>query len=133
MTTKELLEAVGKPADFKTPEKKNYVAEFIIDTSMISGNVAIPNYIIFYMYMTQWRPRSEKKTSKIGFFREFNKHFTPKRNKNNRQYLLDGAAFTNIREFDEEAKTFNKRYDKKRTKKAKHEREAKVSCSSKEV
>jgi len=133
MTTEELLEAVGTTADLKTPEKKCQVSEFILEFNIKPGKHSVPNYLIFHTYMTAWRPRSEKKLSKIGFFRKFNKFFTATRVKNNRQYLLDDTTFIKMREDNEKAKGFNKRYDKKRSKKAQQKRRGEVSGTGEKI
>ena len=126
MTTEELLKAVGPTADLKTPEKKSPLLEFIQENDLAAGKITVPNYAIFYFYMTMWRPSSKVKLSKIAFFREFNKHFTSTRTKSTRQYMLSTGISNNQRDFNEEAKENNKRYDRKRTKKAQQKRDGKV-------
>lgn len=109
----ELLKLVSsKEKKEKKPREDNKnVLQFISDLGIESGLVAIPNYLIFYIYRNIWCPEeSKKKAKKITFFQTFGKHFTQYRKNKQRFYMLKDGIFDVNDEVLKAAKIYDKQH-----------------------
>lgn len=114
----ELLDLLDDSDSYESlVSKEKSVNKFIRENGIISGQIKVPTYVIYYHYKRKWKLQA-KKLSKIAFFREFNKLFDQVRTKNTRYYLLNDGIFNLDKESLDEAKGSDKRYEKK-TKKQK--------------
>lgn len=117
LTTQELIDLIDKAEKEKSaPSKapKNTIEEFIVKLYIRRGIDRVPNYIIFYHYIIGFQSTVGDKFKKIGFFREFNKHFDQVRTGKQRYYLVDKSSFDLSREGILNAKKFEKEYESKR-------------------
>lgn len=74
-------------------ENNPNVLRYIEETQIESGDVAVPNFLIFWHYRNHWKCDRHYKASKIAFFRTFNKRFPSSRKTNQRYYLLKAGIF----------------------------------------
>lgn len=117
ITAQELIDLIEKAEkEKKAPSKShnNSIEEFIDKMYIRRGIDRVPNYIIFYHYIAEFQATVGKKFKKIGFFREFNKHFDQVRTGRQRYYLVDKSSFDLSREGILNAKKFEKEYEAKR-------------------
>tara|TARA_R100001086_G_scaffold249698_1_gene190430 strand:+ start:4498 stop:4935 length:438 start_codon:yes stop_codon:yes gene_type:complete len=134
----ELLElaenAKKEKAKRKRGESKQHksVSRFIEEYPIKPGTDLVPNYVIFYTYRILWKGLTHSnKCNKIVFFRNFNKQFNQKRTGKQRYYLVDASSFDLTREGIEEAKYYDRRYQKENKKK--QEKSSKEAESRQEV
>ena len=107
----ELLELMKEEAAKRDESQKaelNSCEKFIKKNGITKGLERVPNYVIFYTYMTNFKDKS--KESKHQFFRLFNPHFEQKRTGKQRVYMLDGKSFDLTREGLLKAKDYDKEY-----------------------
>ena len=113
-TLDELLEKIdqlekgGVEAAPSVEEKQTArsVMEFIQTFEIMQGDTRVPNYKIFYDYIS-WDRFQSTKLSKTEFFRQFGKYFDSGRGNKGRYYLLDENSF----DLSEESLTKAKNYD----------------------
>ena len=67
------------------------VKRFILELKIIPGSTKVPNFLIYYYYMTN--KTSPNKLSKQEFFRNFNKIFKSIRTSKTRYYLVNDGIF----------------------------------------
>lgn len=94
LTTEELLSiATEGEQESLTQEtrriKMEYsVMDFIRDSKIKIGTDKVATYVIYYLYKRVWKRWSDKKLTKVHFFKEFSKQFEQKRHGKQRYYLL---------------------------------------------
>lgn len=115
----ELLAALEDAVDKKkkTVKKKkastNDVFAFISKNNIRAGLDRVPNYVIFFTYMTKYKLSvGNEKVSKIYFFRLFSKKFESRRVGKQRYYALDKSQFDLSREGLIEAKAYDEKYER---------------------
>ena len=92
LTDEELLQiAQGAKAD-KVIEKVSEAAKFIYGMSIREGYEPISAMMVYHTYK-QYKGWNNKCQSKRYFYRDFNKYFTPHRNRDGLYYLLDPRSF----------------------------------------
>lgn len=96
LSNEELLEIIRKQKTSKSSAKRVYtsssVTKFIRKYEIYSGDIKIPTYRIYFEYLKKWSQECQsRKLSKVEFFRNFNQHFTQKRNGNQRFYCLNNC------------------------------------------
>lgn len=109
----ELLKLIEqKPrSERKQKQDDKDVLEFINDLGIESGTEAIPNYLIFFIYRSVWKPdQSKKKAKKITFFQTFGKHFPDYRKNRQRYYMLKEGVFNVNEEVLKAAKQYDKQH-----------------------
>lgn len=112
-TIEELLSLINSKAKKERRKKEDSkdVLDFIKELNIESGTVAIPNYLIFYVYRSLWKPDEYKrKVKKITFFQTFGKHFKSYRKNTQRFYLLKEGLFTVTEDVIKAAKQYDKQY-----------------------
>ena len=101
----ELLSIIGNGSKTEPkPLKETEMERFIRTNNLEVGEDRIPTYVIWYTYKVKFNGTK----SKIGFFREFKKHFEQKRTGQQRVYMLNSNSFDLTREGLIEAEFFNK-------------------------
>lgn len=109
----ELLELVkSRPAGKRKEKEDNRnVLDFITELGIESGTQAVPNYLIFYVYRTLWKPEdSHKKAKKITFFQTFGKKFPDYRHGKQRFYMLKEGLFDVSEEMKKAARIYDKQH-----------------------
>lgn len=132
---KTIEEAEESVEELELPKHKDVVhmTTFLTDSEIKVGIDRIPNYVIYYTYRILWRKVDPHAlTSKIKFFRTFNKQFTQVRTGKQRSYLLDAGAFDLTREGILEAKHYDEKYNKRIKEKANKKKQDRISKSKKE-
>lgn len=111
---KEVEQAEERATEDLLPIKRErgisrYINQFVREKEIKAGEDKVPNYLIYQAYL-DYEPHLPKE-SKIEFFRQFKKMFTPKRLSHTRYYLLDSTSFDftqdgldRAKELDEERK-----------------------------
>lgn len=108
LTLIESLEADKKNVKKAKVDHKD-VVEFIKDLNIESGVQAVPNYLIFFIYRTIWKPdQPKKKAKKITFFQTFSRYFPDYRKNHQRFYMLKEGMF----EVNDELLKAARQYDK---------------------
>jgi len=109
----ELLKLIEeKPKSGKKPRQDSRdVLDFINDLKIESGVEAVPNYLIFFIYRSVWKPdQSKKKAKKITFFQTFGKHFPDYRKNSQRYYMLREGIFNVNEDMLKAAKQYDKQH-----------------------
>jgi hypothetical protein len=109
----ELLKLIEeKPKSGKKPRQDSRdVLDFINDLRIESGVQAVPNYLIFFIYRSIWKPdQSKKKAKKITFFQTFGKHFPDYRKNSQRYYMLKEGIFNVNEDMLKAAKQYDKQH-----------------------
>ena len=109
----ELLKLIEeKPKLGKKPRQDSRdVLDFINDLKIESGVEAVPNYLIFFIYRSIWKPdQSKKKAKKITFFQTFGKHFPDYRKNSQRYYMLREGIFNVNEDMLKAAKQYDKQH-----------------------
>jgi hypothetical protein len=109
----ELLKLIEeKPKSGKKPRQDSRdVLDFINDLRIESGVEAVPNYLIFFIYRSIWKPdQSKKKAKKITFFQTFGKHFPDYRKNSQRYYMLKEGIFNVNEDMLKAAKQYDKQH-----------------------
>lgn len=73
-------------------DKLSEAAKFIYDKNIKHGDDKIHAQLVYYTYK-KWRGWENKKQPKPQFFSDFDKYFTPSRDKEGKYYLLDSKSF----------------------------------------
>jgi hypothetical protein len=88
----ELLQiAQGEKAE-SVIEKVSEAAKFIYARKIREGRESISAMLVYHTYK-QYKGWDNKRQAKRFFFKDFNKYFTPHRNKDGIYYLLDPRSF----------------------------------------
>lgn len=112
-TIEELLSLINSKAKKERKKKEDHkdVLEFISELNIESGTVAIPNYLIFYIYRSIWNANDYKrKAKKITFFQTFGKYFKSYRKNTQRFYLLKDGIFNVTEDVIKAAKQYDRQY-----------------------
>lgn len=110
----KLLEIANQEGDSNSESSSNNITnksvyDFIKAFNIASGETKVPNYMIFFKYITYKRERNEAgKCGKTEFFRHFKKEFNQVRSNSCRYYLLNECF-----ELSEEGLRKAEAYDKK--------------------
>jgi hypothetical protein len=95
----------------KRREESRNVLEFIDELDVQAGTEAIPNFLIFYVYRSLWKPEEQKrKVKKITFFQTFGNKFPLYRKNNQRYYMLKEGLFKVNDELIKAAKQYDKQH-----------------------
>lgn len=85
----DLKKEIPEKPKKKLPNSQN-VLDFIEDYGIENGKILVPNYMIYYVYKTEWGGRSKRtKMNKRAFFQTFSTKFKQKRTAKFRGYLLN--------------------------------------------
>lgn len=124
LSLSELLDLANKGIDGKlgTSDKnlldRSSVGRYVKDRGLMEGTDLVPTFIVYHDYCKNWAPRG-KKTTKIEFFRKFNKYFNQKRKTKQRYYLMDSSQFDMDVEELQKAKDYVKRREAQTLRKVK--------------
>jgi hypothetical protein len=124
LSTEELLEILEKAKKNKEDvSKKNKkinssVNRFIQKFNIKAGNVRVPNSVIHYYYRRKFSYPETAKVSRIELFRQFSKLYESRRTGKSRFYLLNEAISLDSSTL-EEARNYEKKYQKRVIKKSK--------------
>lgn len=76
-----------------------HLTRFIRQANIVSGNIKVDNYIIWYIYLKVWSiSRKEILYTKHEFFRQLAKQFTKGRYNRRRYYLLNMEVSSDVKE-----------------------------------
>lgn len=118
----EKAKELEKPKEPKKPVVTD-VEKFIKDLGVESGSTPVPNYVIYFMYLTCWNVGKVKKLDRISFFKKFSLYFHKQRIGKRRSYYLDKDSLGVSRDLQRRAKEYDKqlleKQKKERTKKRK--------------
>jgi hypothetical protein len=111
-TIEELLELVNSRQSTGRKPKEDHkdVLSFIEDLKVEAGTLAVPNYIIFYIYRMVWKTYNSRKAKKITFFQTFGKYLPDYRHGKQRFYLIKEDVFTITDELRKEALDYDQHY-----------------------
>lgn len=98
LSTKELIEKLNteEPEPSKPTVRSSSalkkphlsVVRFILDFGLESGDVRVPNFLIYFLYHRKFKS-TVPKLKKTAFFRNFNRYFKNYRNGLQRFYMLN--------------------------------------------
>lgn len=83
------------------------IESFIRDMQIGDGQHFCENYLLYDLYLKDWKPSGEKKVGKKTFMQELNKFFPQRRKTKARGYLVNQV-------FDEDRRLLAKRRDLRR-------------------
>lgn len=109
LNTEELVEIAGSSSPKKRDNKTTTVDRFIRRLGITRGSKRVPNYLIYYIYMTQHSEVHANKVNKIPFFRHFGQEFEQVRWGKQRFYLIDWPIEV-TKELLERAKSYDRKY-----------------------
>jgi hypothetical protein len=135
-TIDELLAAVqqadtGKKR--KRIENHSNTLRYIQEAGIEAGDKAVPNFVIYWHYRTQWNAgigNNNQRANKIVFFRTFSKKFPAHRVGNQRYYLLKENCIEINDQVLEEAKLYDKKYVRFKKDKKTEEKQGEVPSNS---
>lgn len=109
MNEQELIELARQEGESvrNFRDDKSNLPKFIREFNITTGDIKVPNYLIYYVYRISWRPQG-KKMSKIEFMRRLSKVFDQKRTGKVRYYMLNHNPFE---DYDlRKVKIYDKKY-----------------------
>lgn len=92
LTDDDLLRLVQGVSKDIVLETVSEAAKFIYASKIKHGDQKITAQLVYYTYK-EYKGWGNKRQSRASFFRDFNKYFEPKRDKNGMYYLLDEKSF----------------------------------------
>lgn len=112
--TKSSLHSHLPPKLYESKSKENRdVLYYIKNNNIEPGENKVPTYVIYYDYVMYARKSLGRVWGKEEFFRTFKMYFKPKRNGNQRFYMVN-EEFANSKELNEKAKEYDKRWQKRK-------------------
>lgn len=130
----DLLAAVSQAEkkSRKRIESHTNTLRYIEEMKLEPGTQAVPNYVIYWHYRTQWGnvENRHSKANKIVFFRTFSTKLPSHRVGSQRYYLLKEGSIEINEQILEEAKLYDKKYVRFKKEAKREERPGEVPSDS---
>lgn len=102
------------------------VERFIKDMGVESGSTPVPNYVIYFLYLTAWNPSKKKIINRYEFFKTFAKYFHKQRIGKRRAYYLNKDSLGVSRDLQRRAKEYDRQLLEKQKKERSKKRKQKI-------
>lgn len=92
LSVEDLVRLANSSKEEIVMDKVSEAAKFIYHQNIRIGDTKISAQLLYHTYK-HWKGWRNRKQPKHLFFRDFNKYFEPKRDKNGNYYTLDETGF----------------------------------------